>query len=111
MTLWLLLLQEFNITVVDRPGQDNLVADFLSCIPHNDNDIPVDDSFPDEHLFAVTTKTPWFADISNYLATGKLPNHLAPHERKRVIVQSENYSWIGNDLFCTGPDLIIRRCV
>ena len=80
VTWWLLLLQEFNITFVDRPGRDNLVADFLSHVPHNDSDIPVDDSFPDEHLFTIATQTPWFADISNYLATGKLPYHLAPHE-------------------------------
>ena len=111
VTRWLLLLQEFNITVVDRPGRDNLVAEFLSRVPHNDNDIPVDDSFPDEHIFAVATQTPWFADIANYLATGKLPNHFAPHERRRVVVQSANYSWIGNDLFLTGLDLIIRHRV
>lgn len=28
-TRWLLLLQEFNITVIDRPRRDNLVADFF----------------------------------------------------------------------------------
>jgi len=26
----------------------------------------MDDSFPDEYLFAISTKTPWFADIANY---------------------------------------------
>jgi hypothetical protein len=30
VTRWLLLLQEFNITVLDRLGKDNVVADFLS---------------------------------------------------------------------------------
>jgi hypothetical protein len=30
VTIWLLLLQEFNINIIDRPGKDNLVADFLS---------------------------------------------------------------------------------
>jgi hypothetical protein len=28
VTRWLLLLQEFNINIIDRPGKDNLVADF-----------------------------------------------------------------------------------
>eukprot|EP00253_Pinus_taeda_P031239 PITA_31239 len=32
VTIWLLLLQEFNITVLDRPGKQNTVADFLSRI-------------------------------------------------------------------------------
>jgi hypothetical protein len=30
VTRWVLLLQEFNIIVLDRPGKDNVVADFLS---------------------------------------------------------------------------------
>eukprot|EP00253_Pinus_taeda_P012551 PITA_12551 len=32
VTRWLLLLQEFNITVLDRPGKQNTEADFLSRI-------------------------------------------------------------------------------
>ena len=108
VTRWLLLLQEFNITAVDLPGRENLVAYFLSRIQHDEGAKPVDDHFPDENLFAVSVQTPWFADIANYLATGKLPNHLSPHKKRRIIVQSSNYSWVDNDLFCTGPDLIIR---
>jgi hypothetical protein len=111
VTRWLLLLQEFNITVLDRPGKENLVVDFLSRIKNEDDDIPVDDSFLDEHLFSLSVNTPWFADMENYLATRKLPSHLSPHEKRRIITQSANYSWVGHDLFHTGPDLIIRRCV
>lgn len=33
-TRWLLLLQEFNITIIDRPGKDNLVIDFMSRLVH-----------------------------------------------------------------------------
>jgi hypothetical protein len=29
----------------------------------------------------------------------------------KIIIQSANYSWVGHDIFRTGPDLIIRRCV
>jgi len=32
VTKWLLLLQEFNIIVLDRPGKQNTVVDFLSRI-------------------------------------------------------------------------------
>ena len=77
ITRWLLLLQEFNITIVDRPRRDNLVANFLSQIPQEKDDIPFNDDFPDEHLFTVTTKSPWFANTTNYLATRKLPAHLS----------------------------------
>ena len=100
-------MQEFNITIIDRPGKENIEAYFLSCIPHEDGTKPIDDTFPDEHLFVVSVQTPWFVDIPNYLAIGKLPNHLSPHEKSRIIVQSSNYSWVYNDLLRTGPDLII----
>eukprot|EP00253_Pinus_taeda_P025379 PITA_25379 len=111
VTRWLLLLQEFNITVLDRPGKENTVADFLSRIQNTKEDSSVEDKFPDEYLFEVTTKTPWYADIANYLVTGKLPPHLFPSEKRRIIQESSNYSWISNEFFKTGLDCVIRRCV
>jgi hypothetical protein len=92
VTKWLLLLQEFNIIVLERPRKYNVVANFLSRIKNEDDDIPVDDSFPDEHLFALSVNTPWFADMKNYLATRKLLSHLSPHEKRKIITQSANYS-------------------
>ena len=111
VTRWILLLQEFNIAFVDRAGRENLVPNFLCCIQHDDGAKPVDDTFLDEHLFFVSIQTPWFAYIANYLATGKLPNHLSPHEKHRIVIQSSSYSWVDNDILFIGPDLIIRRCV
>jgi len=111
VTRWLLLLFEFNITIVDRPGKSNVVADYLSRLNNPGEAIPVDDEFPDEHLFAVSTKSPWFADITNYLVTGKLPPHLSAHEKRNIIHKSLAYSWIQGDLFYIGEYLIICRCV
>ena len=91
ITRWLLLLQEFNITIIDKPGKENMVADFLSRLTHIDDNVPVHDTFPDEHLFVVSIKTPWFADIANYLLTGKIPAHLSSYEKRRIIQQSANY--------------------
>jgi hypothetical protein len=65
-------LQEFDITIKDRIGRENLVADFLSRIPKIHNSLTVEDQFSDEHLFVVTTKPPWYADVANYLAVGRL---------------------------------------
>lgn len=111
VTRWILLLQEFNIIVLDRPGKQNTVADFLSRIQNIKEDSPVEDTFPDEYLFAETTQTPWFADVSNYLVTRKLPSHLFPREKRNIIQNSSRYSWISNELYKIGPDLMIRRCV
>eukprot|EP00253_Pinus_taeda_P008796 PITA_08796 len=111
VTRWLLLLQEFNITMLDRLGKQNTVADFLSRIQNTKEDSPVEDKFLDEYFFAVTTKTPWYVDIANYLVTGKLSPHLFPGERRKIIQESSKYSWISNELFKTRPDCVIRRCV
>eukprot|EP00253_Pinus_taeda_P032915 PITA_32915 len=111
VTRWLLLLQEFNITVLDRSGKQNIVVDFLSRIQNIKDDAPVEDKFPDEYLFAVIIQTPWFADVANYLFTGKLPSHLFPKEKRKIIQTSANYSWITNELYKIGLDLMIRRCV
>lgn len=75
ITRWLLLLQEFNINLIDRPGRDNLAADFLSRMNVVQGNVStlVPDDFPDEELFAIYTITPWFAGVSKYLVSGKLP--------------------------------------
>jgi hypothetical protein len=65
VTRWMLLLQEFNINIIDRPGKDNLVVDFLSRMIHLGDNAPVEDNFPDENLFAISTFTPWYADVAN----------------------------------------------
>ena len=46
---WVLLLQEFDLHIVDRKGAENHVADNLSRLENNAYDlIPVNDSFPNE---------------------------------------------------------------
>ena len=55
--------------------ENKKVVEFLSRIQNDNNDIPVEDNFPDEYVFAISNKYPWFANISNYLATGKLPSY------------------------------------
>ena len=63
---WLLLLQQFDLTNIDKPGKENVVADFLSrlALPTGEEGM-VDDQLLDGHLFAISTLSPWFADIGN----------------------------------------------
>eukprot|EP00253_Pinus_taeda_P017426 PITA_17426 len=75
--------EEFDITIRDRPGKENPVADFLSRVPKSIEIAAVEDQFPDEHLFAVAVQTPWYADVANYLAVG------ADMEIKRCIREDE----------------------
>jgi len=111
VTRWLILLQEFDITIKDRPGKENRVANFLSRMPKTADAAAVEDQFLDEHLFVVTVKMPWYADVANYLVVSKLPKHLMVNERKQIVQRITRFSWIEGYLFHTGADMHIRRCV
>ena len=109
VTRWLLLLQEFDITIVDRPGKGNVVVDFLSRLKTDEN-APVDDSFPDEYLFAVSTHSPWYADIANYLVAGNY--HHTYHTGKEGRSSSKVLGTVDKRVsFHTGIDQEIRRCI
>lgn len=58
VTIWLILFEEFDITIKDRPGKENPVANFISRMPKPVDTSVVEDQFLDEHLFAITIKTP-----------------------------------------------------
>eukprot|EP00253_Pinus_taeda_P029761 PITA_29761 len=104
--------KQFDLTIVDKPGKENVVADFLSRL-----DLPageegtVDDQMPDEHLFTISILSPWFADIINYLDSTQFPPHPSSKEKSRIVRKSAPFTWIGGNLFKLGPDQILRRCV
>ena len=58
-----------------------MVANFLSRLNINEEDTTIEDILPIEHLFSISTHTPWYADVPNYLATGKVPHHLSCREQ------------------------------
>ena len=55
---WILLLQEFDLTIMDKLGKHNVVADFLSRLEHTTHQEMIEDAFPNEHIFVVSTKKP-----------------------------------------------------
>ena len=73
---WVLLLQEFDLHIIDRKGAENPVADNLSRLEKVlDYPLPIDDNFPDEQLVArnVANSIPWYADYANYIVAKYLP--------------------------------------
>lgn len=51
MTRWLLLMQAFNITILDRPKRENQVENFLSRLHTPGEIVHVSDNFPTNTYF------------------------------------------------------------
>ncbi|WZZ44734.1 hypothetical protein YC2023_040993 [Brassica napus] len=86
---WILLLQEFDMEIKDKPGVENGVADHLSRL-RVESGIPIDEGLFEEQIMAIEAviavcetgrkleevkateeKEPWYADLVNYLDTGR----------------------------------------
>ena len=74
---WILLLSEFDLEVKDKRGTENHVVDHLSCLVHVEDELHLQEMFPDEQFFSVSVTLPWYANIVNYLATNMLPPGLS----------------------------------
>ncbi|CAN0843672.1 Transposon Tf2-9 polyprotein [Linum grandiflorum] len=115
---WILLLQEFDLEIVDKKGSENVTADHLSRLmesgPTHKLEEVIQNCFPDERLFAIMareTQVPWFADIANYLVSGSLPEDLPKQVRRKVLHDVRNYFWDDPFLFRVGADKVIRRYI
>ncbi|XP_058192168.1 uncharacterized protein LOC131309568 [Rhododendron vialii] len=106
---WILLLQEFNLSIKDKKGVENVVADHLSRLEFEDRkaNLPIVDTFPDEQLFAVSP-SPWYADIVNYLVTGQLPSQWSAQDRKRFLIE-DAYSFCRTCEACQKLGAVTRR--
>ena len=88
---WVLLLQEFDIEIRDRKGDQNQVADHLSRLENLvDESSQIKEDFPDEQLWTVVHKSlaitdhnqPWYADFANYVCANIIPSDLSYQQRE-----------------------------
>ena len=126
---WILLLQEFDMEIVDKKGIENGVADHLSRMRIED-EVPIDDSMPEEQLMAIQQlnesaqirksldqvctieeKLPWYADHVNYLVSGEEPPNLSSYEKKKFFKDINHFYWDEPYLYTLCKDKIYRRCV
>ncbi|KAL4304006.1 hypothetical protein GQ457_10G014230 [Hibiscus cannabinus] len=110
---WILLLQEFDLEVVDIKGTENQVADHLSRLEHISkfyDNLDIQEEFPDEKILYATT-IPWYADIVNFLVSGILPYELNSQGRKKFKHDARFYFWDEPYLFKQCADQMMRRCV
>ena len=87
---WVLLLQEFDLEIRDKKGSENSVADHVSRL-HVSGTRDISDSFPDEHLLAVSRHAPWFAHIVNFLATRSILEHWNWHHKDKFFHELKYY--------------------
>nr|GEV59877.1 reverse transcriptase domain-containing protein [Tanacetum cinerariifolium] len=85
---WVFLLQEFNITILDKKGSENLAADHLSRLenPHKDvlENKDINENFPLETLGSLSSNsTLWFADIANFHAVNLIKKGLTSQQKKK----------------------------
>ena len=112
LTRWILLCQEFNLTIKDKKGLENAVADHLSrLVPESTSlDLPIGDSFPDEQLFSIV-HCPWYANIVNYLVTGQIPPQWTSQQKRKFLADIKKYYFDDPYLFKYCPDQLMRRYV
>ena len=107
---WVLLLQEFDLEIKDKKGSENSVEDHLSRL-HISGGEDIGDTFPDEHLLAISSHAPWYAHIVNFIVTGSISEHCNRHKKDKFFHELKYYFWEELILFHLGYDQIIRRCV
>ena len=110
---WILLLQEFDIEIRDKKGSENVVADHLSRMIHEEHEhaVPIPETFPDEQLLSIEVSEPWYADLVNYLVAKQIPNELNKHQRDKLKNDARFYVWDDPYLWKYCSDQIVRRCV
>jgi len=109
---WILLLQEFDITIKDKKDTENVVADHLSrlTIDSTSDITQINDYFPDEYLLFVATML-WFANIVNFLVSGHSLAHWSTQDKRKFLNEVKNFYWDDPYLFKYCPDQIFQRCI
>ncbi|CAM8883007.1 unnamed protein product [Rhodiola kirilowii] len=105
------LLAMLDVEIRDKKGIENTVADHLSRIVREEEEGHITESFPDEHLYAVSTKVTWYASIVNYLVGGTFPPSFTKAQSMKLRHDARHYLWDDPYLWKIGADQILRRCI
>jgi transposase InsO family protein len=108
---WVLLFQEFDYEVQVRPGKHHENADFLSRLPGPTPDKPLNDDFPDEHIWHIEGEDSLYYDIVQMLTLGIFPDGLSPEARAVFLHKVGPYTLINGVLHKLSPDQKLKRCL
>jgi hypothetical protein len=71
---WIPLLHEFELEIRDKKGVENSVVDDLSHLQFEEStELPINDYMRDDTLLKVSTTSPWYANIVNYIMASYIP--------------------------------------
>ena len=84
---WVLLLQEFDLEIKDKKGNDNVIADNLSRLEkpmEDERENEIEENFHDKQLVQVSVQIPWYANIVNFLACGIMPPEFSYQQKRKL---------------------------
>ncbi|KAM1839775.1 hypothetical protein ACFX14_014565 [Malus domestica] len=90
---WMLLLQELDVEIRDKKRSENVVADHLSRLVHEEDAVPIPETFLDEQLLSIEVSVPWYADLVNYLVTKQVPSTLNKQQGDKLKNDARFYVW------------------
>ena len=109
MSQWIVILQEFDLDFQSAKSKKSLVfAELIAEFPVEEDVAIEEDSFPDEHIFLISTSDPWYGDILIYLQTLKYPAAFSQEEQHKLHIHAKNYFIIGDTLYRRGVDYVLR---
>nr|GEU42019.1 reverse transcriptase domain-containing protein [Tanacetum cinerariifolium] len=116
---WVLLLQEFDFTVRDKKGAENLAIDHLSRLENLHQSVldkkEINETFPLETLNMVSfrgdSSTSWFAHFLNYHAGNFVVKGMSSQQKNKFFKDVKHYFWDDPFLFKIYADQVIQRCV
>ena len=86
-------------------------AELIAKFPVDEDVAIEEDSFPDEHIFFISTSDPWYKDILIYIQALKYPVAFSQEEWHKPSVHAKNYLIIEDSLYRRGVYSILRRCI
>jgi hypothetical protein len=98
---WLLLMEEFDVDIVHRPGRRHGNVDGLIRAYKEVGDVLEDDDFPDATIMSINAKEApkEYREIIQYLDGMRFLDEATKVVRTRIAYKSQNYSMIGNQLY------------
>ena len=81
-------MQEFDLEIKDKKGSENVVLDHLRHLIQEEEILPLKEDFSNEQLLAITSSTPWYVHIVNFLSSRLIPKDLSRAKKgklKRIV--------------------------